>query len=84
MRRLTPILLGAGALALAACEAPDTLHPSFGNSVRHNMAQHIIDPTPHAPGAPAPAMNGVRAGNAMERYGADSVETLERVRTTDR
>ena len=56
-------------LALAGCvEDPHMpLVADFGNSVATNIAAQTINPLPHATG-PAPATNGKRIGDAMERY----------------
>ena len=57
-------------VALAACDHPakKQLNPEFGNSVRHNMAVHVINPNPPTAKMGAPDMDARRAGTALERY----------------
>ena len=56
-------------LALAGCvEDPHVpLVADFGNSVATNIAAQTINPLPHATG-PAPATDGKRIGDAIQRY----------------
>jgi len=55
-------------LALAGCEDPHLpFAPGFGNAVATNIAAQVVNPTPHAEG-PAPATDGKRIGDAIERY----------------
>lgn len=78
--KLSPLVL---ILAVGACANNRPISPDFGNSVHHNMAMHIINPAPDYAGRPPPAMDGVRAALAMERYQTgeviepDSIETSE-------
>lgn len=81
-KRLIPVCLLALGASLAACERPDTLNPSFGNSVRHNMSMHIIDPEPLPADTPAPALAGPRAIGVMKRYEEGEVTDLETVTTS--
>lgn len=70
-------------LVAGACTNQKPISPDFGNSVRHNMAMHIINPAPDYAGQPQQGMDGVRAALAMERYQTgeviepDSIETSE-------
>ena len=76
-------VLGAGSL-LAACTPQEKLHPDFGNSVRHNMSVHIIDPNPtYSPGQQVPTLDGPRAAGGQNRYDKGEVIQPERLRTTD-
>lgn len=73
-------------IALAACENPTqpkhTLHPGFGDAVRHNMAVQIINPDGHPDLTPS-ATDGARAAGAIERYRTGkTVEVIEQ-RTSD-
>lgn len=61
-------------LFLAGCTQPEKLSPDFGNSVRHNMAAQVINPTPPGATAGAPETHGEIAGGAMERYRMGSVK----------
>ena len=82
MRRLSLLGLAAAGLGLAACQAPDTLNPGFGDSVRHNMAMHIINPDPAPAEANGPDLYGPRGANAMTRYTTDQTEQLQDVSTS--
>jgi hypothetical protein len=76
-------LLVAGGL-VAACAPQENLHPDFGNSVRHNMSIHIINPAPQYPTAnQPPSLDGPRAAAAQERYDKGEVIEPERLRTTE-
>jgi type IV pilus biogenesis protein CpaD/CtpE len=60
-------------LLLAACAEHD-LHPprTFGEAVRNNIAQQVVNPEPSSTAlAPAP---GVRRGIMVGRYQTDQVE----------
>lgn len=83
MRRHAPAALVAAGLALAACQAPETLNPGFGDSVRHNTAMHVINPDPAPADAAAPDLYGQRGANAMTRYTTDQTEALEDVSASD-
>ena len=72
----------ATAAGLAGCAAPKTLNTSFGNATAHNIAMHIIDPTPADPNLPAPDMNGQRAFGALDRYLKGQTIQPERLTTT--
>lgn len=60
-------MAGLSLLVLGGCAPPDSLSPDFGNSVRHNMAAQVVNPTPRASTA-APEMDGGRAALAHQRY----------------
>ncbi len=49
------------------------LGADFGNATTHNFSQHIINPEPVTAGYGAPALNGLRAKGAMDRYTSGSV-----------
>ncbi len=70
MKTITILLATAGAIALAGCQTQPRLvnHPSFGNSVRHNMAVHIINPRPAMAATEATDLEGKRAAGAIGRY----------------
>ncbi len=74
-----------GMIVLAACETEPrmTLTPDFGNSVRHNMAVHIINPPRLGKETTALPMDGVRALGAIDRYQKHEVIEPEEVKTTD-
>ena len=61
-------LLGAALLVAACSPESDTVPPAtLGESVRHNMAVHVL-PIPVAPGNAQYEMPGRRADVQMERY----------------
>lgn len=75
-------VLGAGGF-LAACTPQENLHPTFGNSVRHNMSVQIINPAPtYSAGQQVPELDGPRAAGAQQRYDSGEVIQPERLRTT--
>lgn len=88
MKRIFKLLALASLapIALAACENPTqpkhTLHPGFGDAVRHNMAVQIINPDGH-PDLTPPAMDGARAADAVERYRAGKTEEVIQQRTSN-
>ncbi len=68
-----PIVL---TFAVSACQWNRNAPPlgrDFGNAVSHNMSQHIINPDPVTAGYGAPALDGERAGDVIERYKGGSV-----------
>ena len=72
-------------LVLTACENPlepkQTLHPAFGDAVRHNMAVQILNPEGHPDLTPT-AMDGARAAEAVERYRAGKTREVVREKTS--
>ena len=76
-----PIVL---TFAVSACQWNRNAPPlgrDFGNATSHNMSQHIINPDPVTAGYGAPALDGVRASGAIERYKTGDVIAPE-VETT--
>lgn len=73
-----------GLVVLTACETEPrmTLSPDFGNSVRHNMAVHIINPPSLGKETTVVPMDGVRAFGAIDRYQKHEVIEPEEVKTT--
>ncbi len=69
---------------LVACENQNiALSEGFGNSVRQNMAAHIINPDPAYDAGSVPATDGARTAGTVERYRAGEVKALEEVTTSD-
>ena len=70
MKTTIILLATAGAMALAGCQTHPRLplNPSFGNTVRHNMAVHIVNPRPAMAATEATDMDGQRAAGAIDRY----------------
>ena len=77
------VVLGLAALTACETEPRMTLSPDFGNSVRHNMAVHIINPPSLGKETKALPMDGVRALGAIDRYQKHQVIEPEEVITTD-
>lgn len=69
---------------LVACENQNvSISDGFGNSVRQNMAAHIINPAPVYEAGSVPATDGARTAGALERYRTGEVTALEEVATSD-
>ncbi len=85
MLKTTLVLAGVGALlTLTACQNPEEpLRPGFGNAVRHNISQHVINPEPAAADLEVHRTEGVRAAGAMQRYDTGATKALEVVKTTE-
>ena len=77
------VVLGLAALTACETEPRMTLSPDFGNSVRHNMAVHIINPPSLGKATTAVPMDGVRAFGAIDRYQKHEVIQPEKVDTSD-
>ncbi len=76
MKRALVILPIVLTFAVSACQWNRNVPPlgrDFGNANSHNMSQHIINPDPVTAGYGAPALDGVRASGAIERYKAGEV-----------
>jgi hypothetical protein len=80
---LKPVFLSSIVLlGLSACERPASISPTLGDSVRRNMAVHIINPTPSYEGMAEPDFSGARASGVMDRYYKGDVKSLEPERTS--
>lgn len=78
MKRAFVFLPVALTLAVSACETNRNAAPlgrDFGDATSHNMSQQIINPEPVTAGYGAPALDGLRAKGAIERYESGSVIT---------
>ena len=82
-RIIVAVVIGSAVLAACETEPRMTLSPDFGNSVRHNMAVHIINPPSLGKETTALPMDGVRALGAIDRYQKHQVIEPEEVKTTD-
>lgn len=83
MKVLTVFTVFAAGSLVAACTPQETLHPSFGNAVEHNMAVHIINPAPvYNTEQTIPPLDGPRAAGAQGRYDKGEVIQPERLRTS--
>jgi len=65
LRRLA---LGLVLLGLAGCYPPSALEMDYGNSVRSNVAQQVVNPRAGFNPAPAVGLPPQAAANEMERY----------------
>ncbi len=82
MKMTTFALLTVAAVTAAACENKDPLREGFGNSVRHNMAVHIINPRPKYDVDALSGLSGPRAAGALGRYEHGEVEKLKIEKTS--
>ncbi|MCW5730518.1 MAG: hypothetical protein KIT20_07165 [Alphaproteobacteria bacterium] len=80
-KRIRPGLAAILLLGLASCSAPPALNPSFGEAVRRNMQQHIIDPDP-VYAEEETLTSGPRAAGAIDRYEKGRVTPIVVPRTT--
>ena len=65
-RRLA--LLGVALLTLAGCYPPSALEMDYGNSVRNNIAQQVVNPRAGFNPKPAVGLPPQAAANEMEKY----------------
>ncbi len=82
-RIIAAVVVGLAVLTACETEPRMTLSPDFGNTVRHNMAVHIINPPRLGKETTAVPMDGVRAMGAIDRYQKHEVIIPEEVKTTD-
>ncbi len=69
------ILCLIGVLWLAGCYGPSALDLDYGNSVRNNLAQSILDPAAGLKEAPATGLSPTAAVNEKEQYDKGFKET---------
>ncbi len=81
-RIIAAVVVGSAVLTACETEPRMTLSPDFGNSVRHNMAVHIINPPSLGKETTVVPMDGVRALGAIDRYQKHEVIEPEEVKTT--
>ena len=65
VRRLA---LGVALLGLAGCYPPSAMEMDYGNSVRNNIAQQVVNPRAGYNPKPAVGLSPQAAANEMERY----------------
>src|SRR3989339_1745508 len=68
LRALRGLALGVALLALAGCYPPSALETDYGNSVRNNVAQQVINPRAGYNPKPAVELSPQAGVNEMERY----------------
>lgn len=82
--KLTLTFVLALSTMLMACENKNIqIGEDFGNSVRQNMAAHIINPAPEYDPSATQTMDGARAADAVERYRTGETLELEDVTTSE-
>ena len=62
------LALGVALLGLAGCFPPSALEMDYGNSVRNNIAQQVVNPRAGFNPKPAVGLPPQAAANEMERY----------------
>jgi hypothetical protein len=65
---LLGLILGLALLGLAGCYPPSALEMDYGNSVRHNMAQQVVNPAAGFNPKPAVGLSPQAAANTQEKY----------------
>jgi hypothetical protein len=65
LRRLA---LGVALLGLAGCFPPSALEMDYGNAVRNNIAQQVVNPQAGFNPKPAVGLPPKASANAMDRY----------------
>ena len=67
-KALMRLALGLALLGLAGCYPPSALEMDYGNSVRNNIAQQVVNPRAGFNPKPAVGLPPQAAANEMERY----------------
>ena len=62
------LALGLALLGLAGCYPPNALEMDYGNSVRSNIAQQVVNPRAGFNPAPAVGLPPQAAANELEKY----------------
>jgi hypothetical protein len=65
---LRGLALGVALLGLAGCYPPSALDQDYGNAVRNNIAQQVVNPRAGFEPKPAVGLSPQAAANEMERY----------------
>jgi hypothetical protein len=65
---LRGLALGVALLGLAGCFPPSALETDYGNAVRNNIAQQVVNPRAGFNPKPAVGLPPQAAVNEMERY----------------
>jgi hypothetical protein len=86
MERKTPkalmrLVLGLALLGLVGCYPPSALEMDYGNAVRNNTAQQVVNPQAGFNPKPAVGLSPQASANNQERYDktfkADDKKSLE-------
>lgn len=67
-KALMRLALGVALLGLAGCYPPSALEMDYGNSVRNNIAQQVVNPRAGFDPKPAVGLPPQAAAGVMERY----------------
>jgi hypothetical protein len=67
-KALRRLALGLALLGLAGCYPPSALEMDYGNSVRNNIAQQVVNPRAGFQPKPAVGLPPQAAANEMEHY----------------
>jgi hypothetical protein len=65
---LSSLALGAALLGLIGCYPPSALEMDYGNSVRNNIAQQVVNPQAGFNPKPAVGLPPRAAANELEKY----------------
>jgi hypothetical protein len=68
LQALKRLALGLALLGLAGCYPPSALEMDFGNSVRNNVAQQVVNPKAGFNPKPAVGLPPQAAAGEMEKY----------------
>jgi hypothetical protein len=68
LHALRGLALGLALLGLAGCIPPSALEMDYGNSVRNNIAQQVVNPRAGYNPKPAVGLPPQATANEMERY----------------
>jgi hypothetical protein len=67
-KALMRLALGVALLGLVGCYPPSALEMDYGNSVRNNVAQQVVNPQAGFNPKPAVGLPPQAAANTMEKY----------------
>ena len=67
-KALMRLALGVALLGLAGCYPPSALEMDYGNSVRNNIAQQVVNPKAGFNPKPAVGLPPQAAANEQEKY----------------
>jgi hypothetical protein len=68
LQALRGLALGVALLGLVGCFPPSALEMDYGNSVRNNTAQQVVNPRAGFNPKPAVGLSPRASANTMDRY----------------